>query len=141
MLVISRQRDESAYVADGVDRIEFTIADIRGGKVRIGIRAPQWISIYRSELYQEIRETMKAGQEPPVSRIRGGDGMLVLSRGRDESIICIDNRKGKAGWEDPFCSLIVVDIRGGKVRLGFAADKTIPVHRKEVYDEIKRLKR
>lgn len=32
----------------------------------------------------------------------------------------------------------VVDIRGDKVRLGINAPKEIPVHRKEVYDAIRR---
>jgi carbon storage regulator len=32
----------------------------------------------------------------------------------------------------------VVDIRGDKVRLGINAPKEVAVHRKEVYDEIRR---
>lgn len=32
----------------------------------------------------------------------------------------------------------IVDIRGDKVRLGISAPAHIPVHRKEVYDAIKR---
>jgi len=53
--------------------------------------------------------------------------MLVLSRQRDESIIIGDN-----------VQITVVDIRGDKVRLGIVAPAEIPVHRKEVYDAIKR---
>ena len=34
--------------------------------------------------------------------------------------------------------VVVVDIRGDKVRLGITAPKSITVHRKEVYDQIKR---
>lgn len=34
--------------------------------------------------------------------------------------------------------VIVVDIRGEKVRLGTLADKSIPVHRKEVAEQIRR---
>lgn len=34
--------------------------------------------------------------------------------------------------------ITIVDIRGDKVRLGITAPATIPVHRKEVYDAIKR---
>ncbi len=33
--------------------------------------------------------------------------------------------------------VVVVDIRGDKVRLGITAPKNISVHRKEVYDQIK----
>jgi carbon storage regulator len=34
--------------------------------------------------------------------------------------------------------ITVVDIRGDKVRLGINAPASVPVHRKEVYDAIKR---
>ena len=35
-------------------------------------------------------------------------------------------------------SLLVVDIRGDKVRLGIEAPKDVAVHRKEVYEAIQR---
>lgn len=54
--------------------------------------------------------------------------MLVLSRKRNEAVIC-----GKPGKE---LTIYVVDIRGDKVRLGFEAAKNVPVHRQEIWDEI-----
>ncbi|HEY6563056.1 MAG TPA: carbon storage regulator CsrA [Pirellulaceae bacterium] len=53
--------------------------------------------------------------------------MLVLSRHRDESIMIGDD-----------VVITVVDIRGDKVRLGIEAPTSIPVHRQEVYEAIKR---
>lgn len=53
--------------------------------------------------------------------------MLVLSRQRDETIMIGDD-----------IEITVVDIRGDKVRLGIAAPASVPVHRKEVYEAIKR---
>ncbi len=53
--------------------------------------------------------------------------MLVLSRKKYESIVIDDN-----------IVVTVVDIRGDKVRLGFDAPKDVPIHRREVYDAIKR---
>ena len=53
--------------------------------------------------------------------------MLVLSRQRDETIMIGDD-----------IEITVVDIRGGKVRLGINAPPHVPVHRKEVYEEIQR---
>ena len=53
--------------------------------------------------------------------------MLVLSRKKEESIIINDN-----------IVVTVVEIRGDKVRLGFDAPKEVPIHRREVYEAIKR---
>lgn len=53
--------------------------------------------------------------------------MLVLNRRRDESINIGDD-----------IEVVVVDIRGDKVRLGINAPQKIGVHRKEVYDAIRR---
>ena len=53
--------------------------------------------------------------------------MLVLSRQRDQSIMIGDD-----------IDITVVDIRGDKVRLGINAPREVSVHRKEVYDAIRR---
>ena len=53
--------------------------------------------------------------------------MLVLSRKRDEVIKIGDD-----------IEITVVDIRGDKVRLGITAPKEVMVHRKEVYEDIRR---
>ena len=55
--------------------------------------------------------------------------MLVLSRQRDESIMIGDE-----------VEITIVDVRGDKVRLGITAPKSIPVHRREIYDAIQREK-
>jgi carbon storage regulator len=51
--------------------------------------------------------------------------MLVLSRKKDESIV-INND----------ITIVVVEIRGDKVRLGIEAPKEVPVHRQEVFQSI-----
>ena len=53
--------------------------------------------------------------------------MLVLSRKKNESIVINDN-----------ITIVVVEIREDKVRLGVEAPKEVPVHRREVYDAIQR---
>ena len=53
--------------------------------------------------------------------------MLVLSRTKNESIIINDD-----------ITIVVVEIRGDKVKLGIEAPKDVPVHRREVHDAIKR---
>lgn len=52
--------------------------------------------------------------------------MLVLSRKKDESIMIGDD-----------VQITIVDVRGDNVRVGIEAPRTISVHRKEVYDDIK----
>jgi cytosine deaminase len=53
--------------------------------------------------------------------------MLVLSRQKDQTIKIGDD-----------IEVIIVDIRGDKVRLGITAPRSVTVHRKEVYDTVKR---
>jgi carbon storage regulator len=53
--------------------------------------------------------------------------MLVLSRQKNEAIMIGDD-----------VEITVVDIRGDRVRLGISAPHDIPVHRKEVYESIRR---
>jgi carbon storage regulator len=58
---------------------------------------------------------------------RKESSMLVLSRKKNESIIINDD-----------ITIVVVEIRGDKVRLGVEAPKEVPVHRNEVYEAIRR---
>lgn len=53
--------------------------------------------------------------------------MLVLSRHKNEKIIIGDN-----------ITVMVIEIRGDKVRLGIDAPMDIPVHREEVLNAIRR---
>lgn len=53
--------------------------------------------------------------------------MLVLSRNANQSIKINDD-----------ITITVVEIRGGKVRLGVEAPRSVPVHRSEVYKAIHR---
>jgi creatinine deaminase len=53
--------------------------------------------------------------------------MLVLSRTRDQTIMIGDD-----------VEVTIVDIRGDKVRLGINAPRNISVHRKEIYEAVKR---
>ena len=55
--------------------------------------------------------------------------MLVLSRQKNESIMVGDN-----------VEVVIVDVRGNRVRLGISAPKHIPVHRREIYEAIHREK-
>jgi carbon storage regulator len=64
--------------------------------------------------------------KPPIHAFQGL-AMLVLSRKKDEKIIIGDK-----------ITIMVIEIRGDKVRLGIDAPKEITVHRQEVYEAIKK---
>ena len=53
--------------------------------------------------------------------------MLVLARRLNESIIIGDE-----------IEIVIIDIRGDQVKLGIKAPRKITVHRKEIYEEIKK---
>ena len=72
---------------------------------------------------QDLRNGFPNGTECRKGMIE----MLVLSRKKNESIVINDN-----------INIVVVEIRGDKVRLGVEAPKEIPVHRREVYEAIMR---
>jgi len=53
--------------------------------------------------------------------------MLILSRKKNESVIINSD-----------ITVVVVEIRGDKVRLGIEAPKEVPVHSRQVFDAIHR---
>jgi carbon storage regulator len=55
--------------------------------------------------------------------------MLVLSRQKDESIMIGDD-----------VEIVIVDVRGDKVRLGINAPRNVTVHRKEIFLAIQKEK-
>ena len=50
MLVLSRKCGETIYIGDD---IEVTVMQIRGGAVRLAIKAPDGVKILRAELRKE----------------------------------------------------------------------------------------
>ena len=71
MLVLSRQRDETIMIGDD---IEITVVDIRGNKVRLGIKASPQIPVHRKEVYEAIKRNnsaySKVGRKQPHISVR-----------------------------------------------------------------------
>lgn len=51
MLILSRKKDESIIIGDN---IEISIVDIKGDHVKLGIKAPKEVKVYRQEVYEAI---------------------------------------------------------------------------------------
>lgn len=52
--------------------------------------------------------------------------MLVLARKVGQSIVVNDN-----------VEILIIEVRGDQVRLGIEAPRSIPVHRKELFEQIR----
>lgn len=57
--------------------------------------------------------------------------MLVLTRKIQQSVVV-----GDAEGFGQMLKVTVLDVNGGKVKLGFEVDKDIPIHRSEVWERI-----
>ncbi len=53
MLILSRKINESINIGD---KIEVSIIDIRGDQVKVGIKAPKDVKVYRQEVYNAIQQ-------------------------------------------------------------------------------------
>lgn len=62
MLVLTRKINEAIMIGDD---IEIAVVDIKGDQVKLGIRAPRDVKVYRHEVYQAIQdENRRAAQAP-----------------------------------------------------------------------------
>lgn len=58
MLILSRKANQSIMVGED---IELAVLEIKGDHVKLGIKAPRSVAVYRSEIFAEIQaENQKA---------------------------------------------------------------------------------
>jgi carbon storage regulator len=124
MLVMSRKKDDSIIINDD---ITITVVDIRPDKVRLGVEAPREVPVHRGEAYEVGAPPKSTANDD--NKPQRKPQMCVVPRRKNESIIINDD-----------ITIIVVDIREDKVRLGIEVPKEVPCHRKEVYDAIQRMR-
>ena len=60
MLVLTRRKGESIILGDDV---EVKILELHGSQVKIGVQAPQSLSVHRKEVYLAIQRENKAAAE------------------------------------------------------------------------------
>lgn len=82
MLILTRKPGESLYVGDNV---KITIVEIKGNQIRVGIEAPQYIRIYREEIYVQIQEENRKAAEAAVATDAGLEGLPSFGRSAEPS--------------------------------------------------------
>ena len=56
MLALSRKKGEALVIGNN---IEITILEVKGDQIKIGIKAPKEVPIYRKEVYEQIQQSNK----------------------------------------------------------------------------------
>lgn len=64
MLALSRRCNESIMLGND---IEVTILEVKGDQVKVGIKAPKALPIYRKEIYLQIQQSNAEAAETEVS--------------------------------------------------------------------------
>lgn len=64
MLILTRRSGESLRIGQDV---EITVLGIKGGQVRIGVKAPREVAVHREEIFNRIHHT----QEPDSAELTG----------------------------------------------------------------------
>ena len=69
MLALARKVNESIMIGND---IEITVLEIKGDQIKLGVKAPKSVPIYRKELYVQIQEENKqAGSTVDVEALKG----------------------------------------------------------------------
>ena len=68
MLALARKSNESIMLGND---IEITVLEIKGDQVKLGIKAPKSVPIYRKEIYLQIQEeNRQAVREMDVEAVK-----------------------------------------------------------------------
>jgi carbon storage regulator len=51
--MLTRRVNESLMVGD---KVTVTVLEVKGGQVRLGIKAPRRVAVYREEIYERVQQ-------------------------------------------------------------------------------------
>ena len=88
MLVLSRKLNQAIMIGDDV---RVVIVSVDRDQVKLGIEAPREVPVHRSEVYEEIRKSQKAG----------GDSVPATLEDTSATI----RGSGESAGEEPFVLL------------------------------------
>lgn len=64
MLVLARKKGETVMIGDDT---EIVVLGVEGDTVKIGIRAPKHVDIFRKEVYLAIQESNREASKLPIA--------------------------------------------------------------------------
>lgn len=64
MLALSRKVNESIVINNNV---EVVVLEVKGDQVKIGIKAPKSVPVYRKEIYDQIEQSNKEATNTNIS--------------------------------------------------------------------------
>jgi carbon storage regulator len=73
MLILARRTNESIVIGDD---IEVSIVDIKGDQVKLGIKAPRQVKVYRREVFEAIQEENRQAAESATPELPSLDEYL-----------------------------------------------------------------
>lgn len=77
MLVLTRKSGEKLIINDN---IEVVILETRGDSVKVGIKAPKEVTIYREEIYREIKNSnVESGKDVSADDVNMALDLLSTS--------------------------------------------------------------
>lgn len=96
MLVLTRRIDESLMIGDNA---EVVVLGVKGGQVRLGIKAPNDVAVHRKELYDKIKNGQEDCEEnAPVVSLGGRRPTIVNKPASDDSLNrLVDGNRGNRG--------------------------------------------
>ena len=73
MLILARRIGESIMIGD---QVEISVVDIKGDQVKLGIKAPAQVKVYRREVYAASQEENRAAASAGPQSLPRLEGLL-----------------------------------------------------------------